>query len=103
MATNRKVTTRYILADSQKVGKGINKARKGYSTYNPLSEEAYQELHYNKPVREGYSQPGDVYGPPRFFRYGEGGRSKKKNNSYGFMQKNEGEIADDQFKRHYKK
>lgn len=98
----KKVRPQYILADSQKVGKGINKARKGYSTYNPLSEDAYKELHYNRQRRGEYSQPGDVYGPPRFFRYGEGGRGKKKSNSHGFVQKDEGCVVDDQFRRRYK-
>lgn len=102
MVIRRNSRPRYVLADSQKVGRGNHKARKGYSTYNPLSEDAYNELHFDRPRRGEYSQPGDVYGPPRFFRYGEGGRNRKKNNSRGFSQKDEDGVADEQFRQRYK-
>lgn len=103
MVIRRNSKLQYVLADSQKVGNGIHKACKGFSTYNPLSEDAYRELHYDKPRRGDSSLPGDVYGPPRFFRYGEGGRSKKKSNSCGFAQKDEEMIVDDQFRSRNKR
>jgi len=34
-------------------------------------------------------QPGDIFGPPRFYRYGEGGNSKKKRAASGFYWTNE--------------
>lgn len=39
---------------------------------------------------------------PRFFRYGEGGRNKKKSNNRGFTQKDEGGVVDEQFRQRYK-
>lgn len=39
-----------------------------------------------KPVSSPYKELGDIYGPPKFYRFGEGGRSRKKRNpTRGFM------------------
>lgn len=39
-----------------------------------------------KPVNSPYKELGDIYGPPKFYRFGENGNSKKKRNpSRGFM------------------